>query len=262
MRWRPSSIINLVLIAWQLAPAPVCVLGADVSSVSNDQVIFFALEIDDLDYDKLLTDTAMLSAVRTNIAKAVVNEVGKGVTVDHVETVLSKGTSADGTGVGSVLAEVWVTPPDGVRADDIRDTLLNSSKLGDQVASGIESVKTGIGTKAAGGVVVKPFNVPVLRDRNQGVLIFLKDTLKDNFMMIASVAAGVLLSMLAAFGIYRCAGSDTFSKARTKFFGPTEEEEVRARRANMLACCAVKKKDYKMVSNADEGGWVRRSRAW
>jgi len=232
MWWRPSSFINLVLIAWQLAPPSVCVLGADVSPVSNDQVVFFALEINGLDYDKLLTNTAMLSAVRTNIAQAVATEVGKGVAVSDVETVLSKGTSADGAGVGSVLAEVWITPPDGVRSEDIRDALLNSSKLGESVASGVHSVNTGIGTKAAGGstVSVQPFTAPVLRDRGQGL----------NFMMIALLGAG----------------------ARTKFFGPTEEEELRARRANMLICCATTKKDYKMVSNADEGGWVRRSRAW
>mmetsp|Transcript_58812 Transcript_58812/g.152852 ORF Transcript_58812/g.152852 Transcript_58812/m.152852 type:complete len:254 (-) Transcript_58812:128-889(-) len=253
MWWRPSSFINLVLIAWQLAPPSVCVLGADVSPVSNDQVVFFALEINGLDYDKLLTNTAMLSAVRTNIAQAVATEVGKGVAVSDVETVLSKGTSADGAGVGSVLAEVWITPPDGVRSEDIRDALLNSSKLGESVASGVHSVNTGIGTKAAGGstVSVQPFTAPVLRDRGQGL----------NFMMIALLGAGVL-SMLAAFLVCRCIGDHSLSKARTKFFGPTEEEELRARRANMLICCATTKKDYKMVSNADEGGWVRRSRAW
>lgn len=251
MRWRPSSFINLVLIAWQLAPAAVCVLGVDVSSVSNDQVCYFAVEIAGLDYDKLLTNTAMLSAVRTNIAKAVATEVGKGLAADDAETVLSKGTSADGAGVGSVLAEVWITPPDGVQSADVRDTLLKSSMLGDRVSSGIDSVNKGIGTKAAGGsATVKPFTAPVLRDRSQGL----------SLVVIASVAA--VLSMLAAFLVYRCVDCNTLSKARTKFFGPTEEEESRARRANMLICCATTKKDYQMVSNADQGGWVRRSRAW
>jgi len=251
MRWRPSSFINLVLLAWQLALTSVCVLGADVPAVSNDQVVFFAMQINGLDYDKLLTNTAMLSAVRTNIAQAVATEVGKGVTTDNVETVLSKGTSADGTGVGSALAEIWISPPDGVRPVDIRDTLLKSEKLGDSVAKGIDSVNSGIGTKVAGGTAahVKPFSVPVLKDKGL------------DFMMIAWVAAGVLSTMLAVFLCYTCFGSHTFSKARTKIFGPTEEEDVRARRANMLVCCATTKKDYKMVSNADEGGWVRRSRA-
>lgn len=251
MRWRPS-FINVVLMAWQLALVPVCVLGADVSPVSNDQVVFFALQINGLDYDKLLTNTAMLSAVRTNIAQAVATEVGKGVAADDVETVLSKGASADGTGVGSVLAEIWITPPDGVQPADIRDTLLNSAKLGDSVASGIDSVNTGIGTKAADGMSanVKPFSVPCLRNRDQGL----------SFMMMALLAAGGL-SLLAALLIYMCVASNAYSKARTKLFGPTEEEELRARRANMLICCATTKKDYKIVNNADEGGWARRSRA-
>jgi hypothetical protein len=224
-------------MSWQLAPAAVCVHGAGVFTTSSDQVCYLALETDGLDYDKLLTNTAMLSAVRTNIAKAVATEVGKGVAVDDVETVLSKGTSVDGSGVGSVVAEVFISPPDGVRPLDIRDTLANSSMLGDRVASGITSVSQGIGTKAAGGstVKVKPFTVPLLRDRDQGL----------SFVMIVSLAAGIL-SMLAALLVYSC---------RTRVFGTTEEEHSRARRTNMFMCCGTK-------NNPSEAGWVRGSRAW
>lgn len=240
MRRRPCSFLNLVLMSWQLAPAAVGVHGADDSTTSGDQVCYFALETDGLDYDKLLTNTAMMSAVRTNIAKAVATEVGKGVAVDDVETVFSKGTSVDGSGVGSVLAEVFVSPPDGVRPLDIRDTLVNSSMLGDRVASGIESVSQSFGTKAAGGstVKVKPFTVPLLRDRDQGL----------SFVMMVSLAAGILiLSMLAALLVYCC---------RTRIVGTTEEDYSRARRTNMFLCCGTK-------NDPSEAAWVRRSpRAW
>jgi len=245
MRWRPSSFPDLVLLAWQLALATVCVLGADVSTTSNDQVCYFALETDGLDYDKLLTNTAMLSAVRANIAKAVATEVGKGVAVDDVETLLSKGISVDGSGVGSVLAEIIVSPPDGVRPLDIRDALANSSMLGDRVASGIESVSQGIGTKAAGGstVKVKPFTVPQVRDRDQDL----------SFVMIVSLATGILFGLTALL-VYMCIGSHICSKARTRIFGPTEED-IRARRFNMFICCA-RKKDYSIANNPVEAGWV------
>mmetsp|Transcript_6006 Transcript_6006/g.16151 ORF Transcript_6006/g.16151 Transcript_6006/m.16151 type:complete len:254 (+) Transcript_6006:101-862(+) len=250
MRRRPSSLLKIVIAAWQLAPATVGVFGADSSTTISDQVCHFALETDGLDYDKLMADTAMLSAVRTNIAKAVAAEVGKGVAVDDVETALSKGTSVDGSGVGSVLAEVVISPPGGIRPEDIRDTLTNSSMLGDRVASGIESVSQGsIGTKAAGGstVKVRPFTVPFLRDRDPGL----------NFVMAASLAAGIL-AVLSALLVYKCTGSHTFSTARTRFFGTTEEEDSRARRANVLFCCATKKEH----NHANTSGWSRRSRAW
>lgn len=248
MRWRPSSFINVVLIV--LRSATTSVLGVDVPSVSNDQVVFFALQMDGLDYDKLQTSPAMESAIRTNIAQAIATEVGKGVAANDVVTELSKGASSDGSGVGSVLAEIWVTPPDGVDPAAIRDALLESSKLGDSVASGIDSVYTGIGMKAAGAksANVKPFTVPVLKDRDQGL----------SFTMMALLAVGGL-SMLGAFLFYMLMPS--LSKARTKLFGPTGEEESRARRGNILICCGSTKKDYKMVDNPDEGGWTGRSRA-
>lgn len=249
-RW-PSSFLNRVLVAWQLALAAVCVLGADVSTTSNDQFCYFALEIDGLDYDKMLTDTAILSAVRTNIAKAAATEVGKGVAVGDVETLLSKSISEDGSGVGSFLAEVSIFPPDGVRPLDIRDTLGNSSMLGDRVASGVESVSQGIGTKSTGGskVQVKPFSVPRLRDRDQGL----------SFVVVVSMAAG-MLTMLALL-VYICIRGQTFSEVRTRLFGTTEEDSA-ARRTNMLLCCATKK-DNKTANNfLGVAGWRgRRTRA-
>jgi len=207
------------------------------------------LEVFGLNYEDVLRDTAMLSAVRTNIGQAVAFEAGDDVSASDVETVLSAGPSS---GSDSVLAEIYVTPPKGVRPETIRDTLVDSAMLGDRVSSGIDSVNEIFekGASAARKVEVKPYAVPVVKDKGEG-LAFL--------VPIAAAAAGAL-SLLAGIALcHHSGGHEALAKARSKILGPTEEEE-RAARRGMLCGCGTNR-DYKMVKNSDEtGGWLRRNR--
>merc|ERR1712032_1739501 len=78
----------------------------------------------------------------------------------------SAGPSEGASAVDTILAEVFITPPDGVEPEHIRDTLINSSMLGSRVGGGIDSVNEVYSMQAANGGTVKvtPYRVPVVKE--------------------------------------------------------------------------------------------------
>lgn len=237
-----------------LASAPIWALQASAAAGNSQavarriqRVVAFTLDIFNVDYDELLTDTAKLAAVRRRIGLAVASEAGEEVTVDNVETVLSPGPSAEAAGASSIRADVSVSPPSGVSPEQIRDTLANSSLLGQLVVDGIDMVDDVFGMQAAGSDSVKvvPVAVPVVKDGSQGLPI----------TVVLSIASGVLLVLAALLWLGRCA----CQKVRSAWLSGREEEEKakgveRPRRGNVLHCCGAGSRagsTYQRVSSAD-----------